>query len=393
MVRGALAGLLSLEPDIEVVAQVARGDEVLAAALAQRPDVALLDIEMPGADGLEAAGAAARRAARLQGPDAHHLRAARATCAAPWSRAPPASCSRTIRPRSSPAPSAGRCAASASSIPGLAAAALSEGPSPLTPREHDVLAAAREHATVADIASALHLSPGHGSQLPLGRDGKGRGAQPRRGDPRRRGEGVALTHRVYHPRNGQRSQRENHEHRDRHEGRRRRRSPGRARHAVRHRQPHRSQLRDRDHRRHGALDRLPPDQGRRRRLRADDLRPGVHEHGVVSLGDHLPRRRGRRPRVPRLPDRAARRAVDLPRGRLPARPRRAAHGRAARGVDRRDHDPHLRAREHQGLHAGLPPRRPPDGDAARLGRRAVDVLSRTPTTSRTRRTATSRPSG
>ena len=55
MVRGALAGLLSLEPDIEVVAQVARGDEVLEAALAQRPDVALLDIEMPGADGLEAA--------------------------------------------------------------------------------------------------------------------------------------------------------------------------------------------------------------------------------------------------------------------------------------------------------------------------------------------------
>jgi two-component system response regulator DesR len=44
--------------------------------------------------------------------------------------------------------------------PGLAAAALSEGPSPLTAREHDVLAAAREHATVADIASAWHLSPG-----------------------------------------------------------------------------------------------------------------------------------------------------------------------------------------------------------------------------------------
>jgi len=44
--------------------------------------------------------------------------------------------------------------------PGLAAAALSEGPSPLTPRESEVLAAAREHATVADIADALHLSPG-----------------------------------------------------------------------------------------------------------------------------------------------------------------------------------------------------------------------------------------
>ena len=60
MVRGALAGLLSLEPDIEVVAQVARGDEVLAAALAHRPDVALLDIEMPGADGLRGRRAAAR---------------------------------------------------------------------------------------------------------------------------------------------------------------------------------------------------------------------------------------------------------------------------------------------------------------------------------------------
>src|SRR6185312_9266421 len=55
MVRGALATLIGLEPDIEVVAQVARGDEVLAAARDARPDVALLDIEMPGATGLDAA--------------------------------------------------------------------------------------------------------------------------------------------------------------------------------------------------------------------------------------------------------------------------------------------------------------------------------------------------
>ena len=54
MVRGALASLLSLEPDIEVVAQVPRGDEVVSAALGAHPDVALLDIEMPGATGLEA---------------------------------------------------------------------------------------------------------------------------------------------------------------------------------------------------------------------------------------------------------------------------------------------------------------------------------------------------
>jgi two-component system response regulator DesR len=57
MVRGALAALLSLEGDIRVVAEVARGDEVIPAALTTRPDVALLDIEMPGGDGLSAAHA------------------------------------------------------------------------------------------------------------------------------------------------------------------------------------------------------------------------------------------------------------------------------------------------------------------------------------------------
>ena len=106
--------------------------------------------------------------------------------------------------------------------------------------------------------------------------------------------------------------------------------------------------------------------------------------------DHLHRRRQGHPRVPRLSDRAARRAVDLPRGRLPARPRRAADPGAARRVDARDHDPHVRARERQELHAGLPLRRAPDGDAARLGRRALDLLSGRQRRSRTRRSATSR---
>jgi two-component system response regulator DesR len=55
MVRGALASLLSLEPDIEVVGEVGRGDHVLAAARRLIPDVALLDIEMPGKSGLDAA--------------------------------------------------------------------------------------------------------------------------------------------------------------------------------------------------------------------------------------------------------------------------------------------------------------------------------------------------
>src|SRR5262249_30116418 len=60
MVRGALASLLALEGDIDVVAEVERGDRVLAVALETRPDVALLDIEMPGLDGISAAGELAR---------------------------------------------------------------------------------------------------------------------------------------------------------------------------------------------------------------------------------------------------------------------------------------------------------------------------------------------
>ncbi|MDQ1650724.1 MAG: two-component system, NarL family, response regulator DesR, partial [Frankiaceae bacterium] len=59
MVRGALAALLSLDEDLEVVAEVGRGDEVVEAARRTRPDVALLDIEMPGMDGLAAAAALA----------------------------------------------------------------------------------------------------------------------------------------------------------------------------------------------------------------------------------------------------------------------------------------------------------------------------------------------
>ena len=159
MVRGALAGLLSLEPDIEVVAQVARGDEVLAAALGQRPDVALLDIEMPGIDGLQAAALL-----RTELPECKvlilttfgrpgYLRRAMEQGAAGFllKDAPSEELARAIR----------RAVRGERVVdPGLAAAALSEGPSPLTPREYDVLAAARQHGTVSDIASALHLSSG-----------------------------------------------------------------------------------------------------------------------------------------------------------------------------------------------------------------------------------------
>ena len=159
MVRGALASLLGLEPDIEVVAQVARGDEVLAAARSVDPDVALLDIEMPGATGLEAL-------AQLRGalPGCRililttfgrpgYLRRAMETGASGFllKDAPAQELASAIR----------RAVAGERVVdPGLAAAALSEGESPLTAREHEVLAASKNYATVADIAGALYLSPG-----------------------------------------------------------------------------------------------------------------------------------------------------------------------------------------------------------------------------------------
>ena len=159
MVRGALASLLALEPDIDVVAQVGRGDEVVSSALAARPDVALLDIEMPGASGLEAAGAL-----REQLPDCRililttfgrpgYVRRAMTDGASGFllKDAPAADLARAVR----------RAVAGERVVdPGLAATALSQGDSPLTGREREVLAASRQHPTVAELAGALHLSAG-----------------------------------------------------------------------------------------------------------------------------------------------------------------------------------------------------------------------------------------
>ena len=159
MVRGALASLLELEPDIEVVAQVARGDEVQDAALSARPDVALLDIEMPGISGLDAAERLAERlpACRVLilttfGRPGYLRRAITSGAAGFMLKdAPITELASAIR----------RAAAGERVVdPGLAAAALSEGESPLTAREHEVLRASRQHATIAEIAAALYLSPG-----------------------------------------------------------------------------------------------------------------------------------------------------------------------------------------------------------------------------------------
>ncbi|MET9360303.1 response regulator transcription factor [Streptomyces sp. NPDC006632] len=159
MVREALAALLGLEPDLEVVAQAARGDEVLAAARAHAVDVALLDIEMPGLTGIEAAAVLRRelpavkivilttfgrpgylRSAMEAGADAFLVKDAPA--------AQLAAAVRTV------------LTGERVIDPTLAAAALAEGANPLTDRERDVLRAAQDGATNAELATVLRLSQG-----------------------------------------------------------------------------------------------------------------------------------------------------------------------------------------------------------------------------------------
>ncbi len=159
LVRGALRALLELEPDITVVAEVGRGDEVLAAALAHTPDVALLDIEMPGKDGIEAAR---DLAAELPGVKAVVL----TTFGRPgFLRRAMEVGAQGFLVKDSPV--AELAAAIRSVVAGervidrdLAAAALALGATPLSAREADVLRAAADGATVADIAGRLFLSEG-----------------------------------------------------------------------------------------------------------------------------------------------------------------------------------------------------------------------------------------
>jgi two-component system response regulator DesR len=159
MVRGALVALLGLEPDIEVVAEAARGDEAVAAAREARPDVALLDIEMPGLNGLQAAATL-----RQELPTCRvlilttfgrggYLRRAMASGAVGFllKDAPAAELAVAIR----------RAVAGGRVVdPALAMAALSEGENPLTAREREVLRASLEGASIAGIATALFLSEG-----------------------------------------------------------------------------------------------------------------------------------------------------------------------------------------------------------------------------------------
>lgn len=157
MMRGALALLLGMEPDLEVVAQVGSGDEVLGAALERRPDVALLDIEMPGLSGLEAAALL-----RDQLPECRVVMVTTFGRPGYLRRAMDAGAAGFVvkdGPVEELAEAVRRVLRGETVIdPALAAAALSAGPNPLTGRERDALNASADGATVADIAVRLRLS-------------------------------------------------------------------------------------------------------------------------------------------------------------------------------------------------------------------------------------------
>ncbi|WEG08949.1 response regulator transcription factor [Microbacterium horticulturae] len=159
LVRGALSALLALEPDIDVVAEVGRGDEAVDAALRTRPDVALLDIEMPGLDGIAAAAQLREKVPGCRtlivttfGRPGYLTRAMRAGASGFVVKdTPAAQLADAVR----------RVAQGLRVVdPALAAESLAQGESPLTERETDVLEAARAGGSIADIARILHLSEG-----------------------------------------------------------------------------------------------------------------------------------------------------------------------------------------------------------------------------------------
>ncbi|MGI8858355.1 MAG: response regulator [Thermomicrobiales bacterium] len=159
MIRGALAALLAMEDDMDVVAEVARGDEVVPRALATRPDVALLDIEMPGCDGIAAAAALHAQ-----------LPSCRVLMLTTFGR--PGYLRRAMESKAvgflvKDAPSSELAGAIRRAMAGervidaaLAASALSAGPSPLSERERQLLRVAASRATIAEMARAVSLSEG-----------------------------------------------------------------------------------------------------------------------------------------------------------------------------------------------------------------------------------------
>jgi two-component system response regulator DesR len=159
LLRGALVALLSLEDDLTVVAEAATSTDAVRLALEHRPDIAVLDLEMPPTDGLRAAEEI--RAARQ---DTHVVIVTRHARPAVLRRALAAGV-RGFVPKTTPAArlaeilrdiAAGRRYVD----PDIAASALTEDDCPLSERELEVLRAARTGASVAEIAAQVHLAQG-----------------------------------------------------------------------------------------------------------------------------------------------------------------------------------------------------------------------------------------
>jgi two-component system, NarL family, response regulator DesR len=155
LVRGAIATLLGLEPDIEVVAEVARGDLVAQAVRDRRPDVIVLDIEMPGMDGLSVAetmpGHAVVMLTSLGRPG--YLR--RALAAGVRGFIPKDASVDELATAIRKVHSGGRYLDAE-----MAASAMMAGESPLTERERGALSLAAQGASVGEIAASLHLTEG-----------------------------------------------------------------------------------------------------------------------------------------------------------------------------------------------------------------------------------------
>jgi two-component system response regulator DesR len=158
MIRGALVALLSLEEDMEVVAQLERGDAVLEAALRTRPDVAILDIDLPGLDGLTAAQELHRRL-----PECRTMVLTGLSQPGNLLRALTVHVRGFIvkdAPAEALADGVRRVFQGARVIdPELVAAAIETGSTPLTPREADVLRAAESGISTDEMATRLSLSP------------------------------------------------------------------------------------------------------------------------------------------------------------------------------------------------------------------------------------------
>ncbi|WP_257232025.1 response regulator transcription factor [Streptomyces sp. Rer75] len=159
LIRGALAALLSLEDDLLVVAEAASGPEALAMARAHRPDVAVLDLQMPGTDGVGVAAAL-----RSELPDCRTMIVTSHGKPGHLKRALEAG-ARGFVPKTASAQQLAEIiravhGGSRYVDPDLAADAISAGDSPLTARETELLDLAADGASVAEIARRAALSPG-----------------------------------------------------------------------------------------------------------------------------------------------------------------------------------------------------------------------------------------